>query len=271
MRRRALGNTGITVSPIGLGLVKLGRNTGVKYPEAFELPGDADAMRLLDTAAELGVNLLDTAPAYGTSEQRLGALLAKRGDRDSWLISTKAGETFEDGVSRYDFSPVAIEASCEGSLRRLRTDRVDILLLHSDGGAESRFDELGSFDALDRLKQRGLIVASGASVKTPGGAASAIGRVDVVMLDYSIAAPAMGGMIDLARDRGVGVLVKKALASGRVGAGHGVSAVEALGFVFEKPGVSSVVVGTINPAHLRENVGVCGSFDDGGGSESRQT
>ena len=63
MELRALGSTGIQVSPLGLGTVKLGRNQQVKYPRPFELPGDEEVLALLGLARELGVNLLDTAPA----------------------------------------------------------------------------------------------------------------------------------------------------------------------------------------------------------------
>ncbi len=262
MQHRHLGNTGIPVSIIGLGLVKLGRNTAVKYPKPFDLPDDQQAMRLLDTAADLGINLLDTAPAYGTSEQRLGKLLEARADRDAWIISTKAGESFADGQSTYDFTPSAIINSCTQSLRRLRTDRIDLFMLHSDGQAETRFDEIGSFDALDDLKRRGLIRATGASVKTAQGAAAAIDRVDAVMLEYSIDAPAMADTIEHAAARAVGVLVKKALGSGRVGKQHEHSPAEALAFALNPSGVTSVVVGTINPGHLRENAGAIAGLGD---------
>jgi len=251
MERRALGGTGIQVSKIGFGLIKLGRNTGMKYPEAYDLPSDETAMGLLDTARELGINLLDTAPAYGTSEERLGALLRARGDRESWVISTKAGEEY-DGVSRFDFSPGAITASCERSLRRLGTDRVELLLVHSDGVSETRFDELGTFDALEALKRRGLIRAFGVSFKTGEGARAAVERCDLVMAPYSVAAPELGWTIDHAASLGVGVLIKKGLASGRVGEGHGVPVREAVRYVFERPGVSSVVVGTLKAQNLRE-------------------
>ena len=241
------------VSPIGLGTVKIGRTMGLKYPQAFELPDDDAVMRLLDIGSDLGINLLDTAPAYGKSEARLGEILKQRGDRDAWVISTKAGERFEDGESRFDFSAEGIIASCERSLVWLATDRVDCLLLHSDGLAEAEFGESGAFDALDELKARGLVRAVGVSVKTASGALVAAGRSDVLMIEYSLAEPGMGGSITRACERGAGVFVKKALASGRVGDGHGVSADEAFGFVFAEPGVTSVVVGTLNPEHLREN------------------
>ena len=76
---------------------------GVKYPERFTIPDDAAAARLIDKARELGINLIDTAPAYGCSESRLGQLLA--GQRDSWVICSKVGEEFDNGESRFDFSP----------------------------------------------------------------------------------------------------------------------------------------------------------------------
>ena len=116
MELRPLGRTGLRVSPIGLGTTKLGRTQALKYPEPFELPSDDQIRELLATAREFGVNLIDTAPAYGTSEERLGALLPNRSD---WVIVTKAGEEFVDGPSHFDFSPAAITRSVERSLQRL--------------------------------------------------------------------------------------------------------------------------------------------------------
>ena len=81
---RTLGSTGMSLSPLGLGTVKFGRNQGVKYPSHFDLPSDQQIRNLLAQAQDLGINLLDTAPAYGISEERLGPLLA--GQRADWLI-----------------------------------------------------------------------------------------------------------------------------------------------------------------------------------------
>ena len=80
MKQRRIAQTDVEVSQLGLGTVKFGRNQQVKYPEAFELPTDAEIHRLLDVAKECGVTYLDTAPAYGTSEERVGKILAERDD-----------------------------------------------------------------------------------------------------------------------------------------------------------------------------------------------
>ena len=120
MELRALGRTGLQVSPVGLGTVKFGRNQQVKYPRGFDLPDDAHLRDLLAVARELGINLLDTAPAYGSAEERLGALLDHA---DDWVIVTKVGEAFEHGASRFDFSAAGTRASVERSLRRVTKAR----------------------------------------------------------------------------------------------------------------------------------------------------
>jgi aryl-alcohol dehydrogenase-like predicted oxidoreductase len=256
-RLRPLGSTGLLVSPIGLGLVKLGRNSGVKYPGGggYALPTDEQAVVLLRAAAELGVNLLDTAPAYGTSEERLGELMARAdwlGGRDRWVVCTKAGEEFDaaTATSRYDFSPSAIRASVERSLRRLRIDVLDVVLLHSDGRDEWVLCESGALETLRDLKQEGKVRAVGISPKSPAGTLLAVERgCDVVMVtlnpDYLLDKPA----IDAARARGLGIVVKKALASG-----FAADPRAAIRFVTGTPGVASAVVGTLNPDNLRSNV-----------------
>jgi aryl-alcohol dehydrogenase-like predicted oxidoreductase len=248
MHLRDLGKTGLRISPLGLGTVKLGRNTGVKYPGAFELPSDGQALDLLRAADRLGINLIDTAPAYGTSEERLGELLPKVAPRDRWVICTKAGETFEGGASTFDFSPEAVTASIERSLKRLKTDRVEIALLHSDGDDERVILRSGALDALRRLKDRGLVRAIGVSTKTPEGAVLAAERAGVVMLTLNRERREDAPAAALAGKRGVGVLVKKALSSG-----HDADPVAAFRAVFACAGVSGVIVGTINPAHLEAN------------------
>ena len=243
--RRPLGTTGIEVSLIGLGTVKLGRNTGLDMAP-FELPSLSDARRLIDGAWDLGINLLDTAAAYGESEARLGALLA--GNRQRWVLCTKAGEIHEDGKSHYDFSAQAIRKSVETSLRRLRTDYLDIALVHSDGRDMAILSDAEALDTLNTLKRAGTIRAVGFSHKTVACGMAALAQCDVIMTALSYGDRSQREVVRAAGDRGCGVLIKKPMDSGRAGP-------ETLPYVADQPGVSSIVVGTTNLAHLEADVG----------------
>lgn len=260
---RPLGRTGLSVSAVGLGTVKLGRTQGVSYPTAFELPSDEHAADLLRTAADLGVTLIDTAPAYGSSEERLGMLMKRHvwfGGRDRWVVSTKVGEAFENGVSSFDFSPAGVRASVERSLQRLGAGVLDLVLIHSSGDDERILRESGAVETLGELKRAGLIRAAGISSKTVAGGLLALDLgLDVLMLTLNAGDTSQLTVVEAAGRRGAGVLIKKGLASGHaaVGALPGTDPVRAaMSFLFTAaPGaVSSVVVGTINPAHLRHNV-----------------
>ncbi len=234
------------VSVVGLGTVKLGRTGGLRYPAV--IPTDDEARTLLAEAARLGINLIDTAPAYGNSEERLGPLL--EGGR--WFIVTKAGESFDGERSSFDFSYVAIAESVARSVERLKT--VHCVLLHSDGRAELMEDGFeGGARALVHAKQRGEIGLVGASVKTEIGARFAMSWADVLMIEFEEGDSRMEAVAAECERRGVGILAKKALASGQVGK-QGPDAVRAaMGRVLRISAVASVVVGTTNPAHLREN------------------
>ncbi len=253
MEKRLLGTTGIGVSVLGLGTVKLGRDRGVKYPGAFEIPDDDGARRVLDAARGAGMNVVDTALAYGESEARLGRILGSA--RDYWVIVTKVGESFDaaSGESAFDFSAGGVRASVENSLRLLRTDVLDVVLIHSDGNDEQILRESGAMESLTRLKEEGKIRATGASTKTVSGGLLAVELCDVVMVTVHEGYDDERVVVQRAAERGVGVFVKKAFASG-----HGVDggAERALRAVFAGKGgggVSSVIVGSINPAHIREN------------------
>ena len=253
---RRLGSTDIPVSCLGLGTVKLGRNQGVKYPKSFELPGDEQVIALLDQARELGINFLDTAPAYGSSEERLGQLLQ---DRANWIICSKVGEEFIDGESHFDFSGEHTRHSVERSLRRLRTDYLDLVLIHSSGEDLQILEQTDCLDTLLKLKDEGLIRAIGMSTKTVAGGQRAVALCDAVMVTFNPAATEEEPIIDLADAQGKGVIIKKALGSGHAAELPG-GPEQALEFALGKKGVSSVIVGTINAAHLRGNAEVAARF-----------
>lgn len=249
---RSLGSTGLRVSPLGLGTVKFGRNQGVKYPAAFELPSQHQLEELLDLAQTLGINLLDTAPAYGTSEDRLGRLL--KGRREDWTIATKVGETFYDGVSHFDFSAKATRLSVERSLRRLNSDWLDIVLIHSCGDDVRILREEGALPTLLELKAAGLIRAVGISSKTLAGGLLALEFCDVVMVTYNPLQRDELPVIRAAQAAHKGILIKKGLLSGHLQQLNAADPIAAsLRLIFSEPGVSSVVVGTLDPDHLRAN------------------
>lgn len=247
MQKRGLGTSGIAVSRIGLGTVKFGRNQGVKYPQAFELPTTNALADLLVCAKDLGINFLDTAPAYGNSEERLGELL--HGQRKEWIISTKVGEEFVDGQSHFDFSPSAITRSIERSLKRLQTEYIDIVLVHSNGDDCRLIQEAQVFVTLSRLKQSGKIRAYGMSSKTVAGGLLTISQADVAMVTYNPLQTAEYEVIESAEHAQKGILIKKALAGGHL---QHFTPKEAMNFVFAAKGVTSVVIGTINSNHLKE-------------------
>lgn len=246
--RRHLGSTGIQLSIIGLGTVKFGRNTDVKYLDSFELPSDDAVIELLNEAAELGVNCLDTAPAYGSSEERLGELLPEINHH--FQIITKVGE-FYDQIqgSKYDFSDRAINDSVEQSLSRLNRNVLDVVLLHSDGNDCMHLNR-GALHTLIQLREQGLIRAVGLSGKTIEGGKLALDQgADCLMITINPEQNKEISLVDLAESYGAGILIKKALGSGRITMNMSTIFHD----LFVHKNVTSAIIGTKNPMHLRHN------------------
>lgn len=248
---RPLGNTGLTVSALGLGTVKIGRDQGVKYPQQFRIPDDDAVRNLFALARELGINLIDTAPAYGNSEERLGKLLPQRKD---WVIVTKVGEEFDNGESHFDFSPAHTRRSVERSLQRLGTDYLDVVLVHSDGNDLAIVEQHGTLEALAKMKQEGLIRAYGLSGKTVDGGLAALKQSDVAMVTANLHYHDEQPVIDYAAAHDKGILVKKAFASGHLFNNTDDAMQQTFSHLLGLRGVTSIIAGTINPAHLRDNV-----------------
>jgi aryl-alcohol dehydrogenase-like predicted oxidoreductase len=256
-----LGKTDLRISRLGLGTLKFGRNQGVKYPNAFELPSDKHARELLHLARDLGINLLDTAAAYGSSEERLGALL--RGARKDWVICSKAGERFNGFESQYDFTPAALRSSLDRSLRRLRTDYLDILLVHSDGNDSDIIHRDQVFHTLSQFKQAGWIRAFGMSCKTLAGGELCAQAADVVMTSYSPEQPDDKTLLDSCATYRCGVLLKKIFNSGHLLTAKPSSTKstptqalveQQMRLMFAHKAVNSAIIGTLNGQHLRDNV-----------------
>jgi aryl-alcohol dehydrogenase-like predicted oxidoreductase len=144
--------------------------------------------------------------------------------------------------------------SIERSLRRLRTDYLDLVLIHSDGNDEAILQQGECVRALQDCRRKGLVRAIGMSTKTLTGALRAVRELDVVMLTYNLQQREDLPAIELARDLGKGVFVKKGLMSGHVQQAGRDLVRESLALVLGEPGVHSLIAGTINPAHLADNV-----------------
>ena len=254
LAHRPLGKTGIHVSVVAWGTVKVGRNQGVKnrVPDGFLLPDDATVSRLLSVCRERGINLIDTAPAYGLSEERLGTLID--GTRASFVLSTKVGETFDGSESRYDFSAPAIRASVARSMQRLRTDYLDCVLLHLPREDEATLRGTDALATLARLKEEGTIRAFGASTHTVAGGIYALEHADVVMVPFNPTYTEHLAVIERAAVIGKGITIKRGLQSGHIDPTDPARAIRTcFEAAFRHPAVSSLVAGTIHPEHLTQN------------------
>lgn len=257
--QRQFGRLGVHGSVVGLGTVKWGRNQKVKYAP-FELPDDATLVKLLDEAEALGINVIDTAPAYGISEERVGKLL--QGRRDRYTIVTKVGEEFIDGESHYDFSRAKIEQSIQRSLQRLHTDRLDFVLLHCPPDDLPAIVESPALATLDQLKAKGAIRFYGVSSMTLAGGLKAVELSDAVMVAWNYLYREQETVIKLAGQSGKAVFLKKALLSGNLKPVEGPKSLveNCVHAALDLPEMSSLIGGTINLAHLRENAAAASSW-----------
>ncbi len=258
LQQRQLGSTDLQLSVLGLGTVKLGRDKQVKYPSGFKIPDDKTVKELFSVCQELGINFIDTAPAYGNSEERLGKLLP---NKNNWKIMTKVGEAFENGQSSFDFSAQATRKSVERSLKRLGRDYVDMVLVHSDGDDMNIINNEGALPELEKMKQQGLIRSFGMSTKTTEGGLWVVENCDVVMATCNLTDDHDAAVLQRAKELNKGVVIKKGLQSGHADKSAGGSGIEAaFKHVFSQPGVTSMIVGTINLQHLRDNVRIVNSI-----------
>ena len=244
--RRQLGSNGPLISTIGFGAFKIGRNEGIKYEHSYDLPTDEQVASLIHGLLQAGVNYFDTAPAYGLSEKRLGEHLPAS---DQIIVSTKVGETFQDGRSTHDFSAGGIDQSIDRSLRLLRRPRLDIVFIHSDGNDLSILESSDAIPALRRRQEAGDIGVMGFSGKTLQGHEHAL-SLDVfgaLMVEYNLGNREQEPILAKAQARGVGVVIKKGLGSGTLDP-H-----EAIPFLAKEP-ITSIVVGGLDLDHLLDDV-----------------
>lgn len=268
-----LGRTGLVGSRLGLGAGPLG--------DLAVSDGDAEAV--IQTAIDCGVRVLDTAPSYGASEERIGRLLARSPHlRDEVVLVTKGGYGVP-GIA--DWTPEALTRGAALALGRLRTDRLDVFLLHS---CPPRDDLL---DALVRLKEAGVVRAVGYSGDGDGLAwAARTDAFDVLECSVNLVDQrALERDVPLAVASGKGILAKRSLAnaawnrddhpySARLRAAYprapDVAWAElALRFAAYAEGVSCALVGTKSVERIRDAAAFCakGPLDRAREQEVRRT
>jgi aryl-alcohol dehydrogenase-like predicted oxidoreductase len=265
VEKRQMSRTDMRVSVLGFGGAEIG----------FEKAAPDTVARLLADALDAGLNVIDTAECYEGSEELIGAAAAGR--RKDYSLFTKCGHP--EGMAKEDWRPDSLLASIERSLRRLRTDRVDLVQLHSCSEEELRKGDV--IAALEEARRRGWTRYIGYS----GDARAAryaveCGRFDTLQTSVSIAdQESLDLTLPLARERQMGVIAKRPLANAVwrhtsrpansyhhaywdrirrldydfLKAGVKEATAVALRFTLSVPGVHTAIVGTTKPGRWREN------------------
>jgi aryl-alcohol dehydrogenase-like predicted oxidoreductase len=199
MKYNNLGKTGLRISQLSVGTVELGLDYGINKPGDFGKPVETTALRLLHKAADAGINLYDTAPSYGCSEELLSKALA---GREECIIATKVNIPPEDE----DAEKVILDSLTQ-SRQKLQRDCLDIVQVHN--ATADTFARSDLFEILQQEKDRGTIRFVGASVYEPENALAAIdsGKIDVLQIAYNMLDQRMDEeVLDKAVSEGIGIL-----------------------------------------------------------------
>jgi aryl-alcohol dehydrogenase-like predicted oxidoreductase len=279
---RTLGRTGAQVSVLGYGAMEL---RGEPLGPAIS---DEEAAELLNAVLDAGINLIDTSIDYGRSEELIGKHLSKR--RGEYFLASKCGCQLDQPAGArppfpHDWSARNIKAGLTQSLRRLKTDNLDLLQVHmSPGRAQLEAD--ATLQTLVELRDEGKVRFLGMSGTIPNLAEHiAMGVFDVFQIPSSALQREQEDLISIAAASGAGTLIRggvargasaedKDWAHGPLGVPEGdsqrrweASGVEellgsmsphefVLRFTLSHPAVSSTIVGTSSIGHLRANVAI---------------
>ncbi len=276
---RMLGRTGYEVTVLGYGAMELRGPT--RGPEI----SDDAAGRLLNEVLDVGINLIDTSIDYGRSEELIGRFLSTR--RDEFFLCSKCGcplSVASDAPApyRHDYTAENVRAGIEQSLRRLRTDRLDLVQVHMSPTVEELRDG-GTIEELIALRDEGKIRFIGMSGTLPDLPDHIdMGVFDVFQIPYSLFQRRYERWVTRAAESGAGVLVRGGVARGTaaedknwtvepLSGADGVAAdvwraarldelLEGmdrhefvLRFTLHHPSLSTTIVGTSKLTHLRRN------------------
>ncbi len=217
MEYRQLGRSGLRISTLTMGTMTFGGKGGFAAVGSTDV---AEARRQVDQCLDAGINIIDTADVYsdGLSEEIVGEVL--EGRRDDVLVATKVRMPMGSGPNDAGLSRHHIVAGCEASLRRLRTDHIDLYQVHEWDG-QTPLEE--TLEALDLLVRQGKVRYVGASNYAGWQLMKALGTADRTgtprfvsqQIYYSLQArDAEYELIPAAVDQGLGVLVWSPLAGG---------------------------------------------------------
>jgi aryl-alcohol dehydrogenase-like predicted oxidoreductase len=283
IQTRVLGRTGAKVTVLGYGAMEL---RGQPRGPAID---DEDAGRLLNAVLDEGINLIDTSIDYGRSEELIGRYLGHR--REEYFLASKCGCLLADPPPDarppfpHDYSSGNVRQGVEQSLRRLRTDRLDLVQVHmSPSPAQMAAD--GTIETLVSLREEGKVRFIGMSGILPHLPDQiAMGVFDVFQIPYSAVQREHEDLITAAAAAGAGTLIRGGAARGgpagdkdwRQGPlglpeGEGQRRWESSGvdgllgdmprvefvlrFTLSHPDLSSTIVGTSSIGHLRANLAV---------------
>jgi aryl-alcohol dehydrogenase-like predicted oxidoreductase len=217
MQYRDLGKTGIKVSEIGFGAWAIGGTAEASgTPFGWGRTNDDESLATIRRARDLGVNFFDTADSYGfgRSESLLGIVLSRR--RNDVVIATKVGVVRTSaGELKKDFSRQHIFHAVDGSLKRLRTDFIDIYQVHNPSREDLRREEIQ--ESMERLQEVGKIRFWGVSISTAEDGMEIIergwGYTLQVLYNILNQAPETD-LFPAAKEKGYGIIARVPLASG---------------------------------------------------------
>ncbi len=272
MQRQGLGRTGLEVTRLGYG------SMGLRGPSTWgvRVVDDEAAEAILHAVLDAGINVIDTSPDYGISEERIGRFLSSR--RDEFVLATKCGCDYvqhEDHIEiAHTWTREVVKRNIDASLQRLQTDRIDVLQFH--GGDVESLQRDGLIELLMDYRDQGVIGFLGSSSKLPDLPRLVdLGVFDSFQLPYSCLAPEHHDWITRAAESGAGIIVRGGIAHGgpdavirrpvleetwdRAGLDEllvdGMTRAELiLRQTLSHPHVDTVIVGTCDPEHLAENL-----------------
>jgi aryl-alcohol dehydrogenase-like predicted oxidoreductase len=274
LRKRELGRTGMQVTMLGYGAMEL---RGA--PRARDTT-DEQAETILNAVLDAGINYIDTSIDYGVSEERIGRYISHR--RSEYYLASKCGclvgapAATVGQVSPHVFTRDNIIAGVEQSLRRMKTDHLDLVQFHISPSKQT-LEANGALDAVMELKEAGKVRFIGMSGTLPHLKDHiAMGVFDVFQVPYSAMEREHEAVIAMASKAGSGIVIRGGAAKGAPSEGKqkglqwerwqaakldeligDMSPMEfILRFTFTNPDLDTTIVGTANPAHLRANVEV---------------